>query len=69
MRHSQTQEISYDPLMNANILNFHFASVGNRLDSEMPNSNRHFSNYRPRTTCSGSFVFETVVPSEIELEI
>ena len=69
MRHPQTQEISHDPLMNANILNSHFASVGNRLASELPNSNRHFSNYLPRTTYSGSFVFETVLPSEIELEI
>ena len=69
MKHSQTQEISHDPLVNANILNSHFASVGNRLASELPNSNRHFSNYLPRTTYSGSFVFETVLPSEIELEI
>ena len=69
MRHSQTQKISLDPLMNANILNCHFASVGNRLASELPNSNKHFSNYLPRTIYSGSFVFETVLPSEIELEI
>ena len=53
MRHPQTQEISHDPLMNANILNSHFGSVGNRLASELPNSNRHFSNYLPRTTYSG----------------
>ena len=38
MKHSQTQEISHDPLVNANILNSHFASVGNRLASELPNS-------------------------------
>ena len=69
MKHSQTQEISHAPLVNANILNSHFASVGNRLASELPNSNRHFSDYLPRTTYSGSFVFETVLPSEIELEI
>ena len=60
MKHSQTQEISHDPLVNANILNSHFASAGNRLASELPNSNRHFSDYLPRTTYSGSFVFETV---------
>ncbi|CAH3175395.1 unnamed protein product, partial [Porites lobata] len=65
IKHSQTQEI----LVNANILNSHFASVGNRLASELPNSNRHFSDYLPRTTYSGSFVFKTVLPSEIELEI
>ena len=69
MRQSQTQEISHDPLMNANIPNSPFASVGNRLDSELPNSNKHFSNYLPRTIYSGSFVFETVLPSEIELEV
>ena len=69
MKHSQTQEISHDPLVNANILNSYFASVGNRLASELPNSSRHFSDYLPRTTYSGSFVFETVLPSEIELEI
>ena len=69
IRHPQTQEISHDPLMNANILNSHFASVVNRLASELPNSNRHFSNYLPRTTYSGSLVFETVLPPEIELEI
>ena len=69
MKHSQTQEISHDPLVSANILNSHFASVGNRLASELPNSNEHFSDYLPRTTYSGSFVFESVLPSEIELEI
>ena len=69
MKYPQTQEISHDPLVNANTLNSHFASVGNRLASELPNSNRHFSDYLPRTTYSGSFVFETVLPSEIELEI
>ena len=47
----------------------HPQTQGNRLASELPNSNRHFSNYLPRTTYSGSFVFETVLPSEIELEI
>ena len=51
------------------MLNSPFASVCNRLASELPNSNKHFSNYLPRTTYSGSFVFETVLPSEIELEI
>ena len=56
MKHSQTQEISHDPLVNANILNSHFASVGHRLASELPNSSRHFSNYLPTTTYSGSFL-------------
>ena len=69
MKRPQNQGLSHDPLLNANILNSHFASVGSRLASELPHSEKSFFDYLPKTGHTGSFVFDTVRPSEIELEI
>ena len=63
------QGISHDPLENANILNRHFASIGNRLASDLPSSDKSFCDYLPLNVPSCSFVFDSVLPSEIELEI
>ena len=38
MKRPLNQGISHDPLENANILNRHFASIGNRLASVLPSS-------------------------------
>ena len=59
----------YDPLEKANILNAHFATVGYKTASNMPNSNRWFSQYLPVTGYNGSFLFEPVLTEEIELEL
>ena len=50
-------------------LNKHFASVGPRLASEIPLSHKHFSNYLPKPSTLGSFAFQPVTLSEVELEI
>ena len=52
-----------------NILDSHFASVGPKLASKMPQSQIHFTDYLPKPSISGSFAFQPVTPSEVELEI
>ena len=69
MKRPLNQGISHDPLENANILNRHFASIGNRLASDLPSSDKSFRDYLPLNVPSCSFVFDSVIPSEIELEI
>jgi len=69
MKRPLNQGISHDPLENANILNRHFASIGNRLASDLPSSDKSFCDYLPLNVPSCSFVFDSVLPSEIELEI
>ena len=51
-----------------NIFNKHFSSVGHRLRSNLPSSNRHFSEYL-RGNYEKSFFFDPVAPAEIEREI
>ena len=69
MKRPLNQGISHDPIENANILNRHFASIGNRLASDLPSSDKSFRDYLPPNVPSCSFVFDSVLPSEIELEI
>ena len=52
-----------------NILNNHFASVGPNLAAKIPQSQTHFSSYLPKSSTLGSFAFQPVTPSEVELEI
>ena len=54
-------QLSQDPLDHTNILNGNFAYVGPRLASRIPNSNK--------INFNGSFVFEPVLSTEIELEL
>ena len=69
MKRPLNRGISHDPLENANILNRYFASIGSRIASDLPSSDKSFRNYLPLNVPSGSFVFDSVLPSEIELEI
>ena len=71
MKRPLNQGISHDPLENVNIhvLNRHFASIGNRLASDLPGSDKSFQDYLPLNVPSCSFVFDPVLPSEIGLEI
>ena len=62
-------QLSQDPLDHANISKGHFASVGPKLASSIPNSNTLFTQYLPKINFNGSFVFEPVLPTEIELEL
>ena len=52
-----------------NILNNHFASVGPNLAAKIPQSQTHFSSYLPKSSTLGSFAFQPLTPSEVELEI
>lgn len=65
----QDNHLSYDPLEYTNILNSHFASVGQKLASNIPKSNKTFSQYLTNLNYSGSFSFEPVLPRDIEIEI
>ena len=69
MKCPDNQGLSHDPLLNANILNSHFASVGKRLASQLPHPRKSYLDYLPNTGLSHSFVFEPVLPTEIETEI
>ena len=69
MKRPLNRGISHDPLENANILNHYFASIGSRLASDLPSSDKSFRDYLLLNVPSGSFVFDAVFPSEIELEI
>ena len=66
MKCPDNQGLSHDPLLNANILNSHFASVGKRLASQLPHPRKSYLDYLPNTGLSHSFVFEPVLPTEIE---
>ena len=55
------EQLSQDPLGHANIFNGHFAYVGHRLASSIPNSSKLFSQYLPKINFNGSFVFEPVL--------
>ena len=46
-----------------------WTTIGQKLASKIPASNKQFTDYLPITGYSGSFVFEPIHPSEIELEI
>ena len=75
MKRPLNQGISHDPLENANILISPFcfyifsSCIGNRLASDLPSSHKSFCDYLPLNVPSCSFVFDSVLPSEIELEI
>ena len=61
--------ISYHTFELPSILNNHFASVGPNLASKIPQSQIHFSNYLSKPSTLGSFAFQPVTASEVELEI
>ena len=61
--------ISYNASEIPDIMNNHFATIGNNLSSKIPPPSTSFTSYLPRFAHSGSFVFEPVLPTEIELEI
>ena len=62
-------DLSHDSLEQTNILNPHFASIGQKLSSDIPSGKKKITDYLPITGNSGSFVFESILPAEIELEI
>ena len=53
----------------SNIINMHFASIGPKLASKIPTSNKHFTDYLRNIDLKDSFFFTPVVRQEIENEI
>ena len=60
--------LTYDPTEITNIFNKHFSSVGHRLASNLPPSNRDFSEYL-RGNDEKSLFLDTIAQAEIEREI
>ena len=69
LKSSDNRGVSHNPQEHTSIFNTHFASIGKKLASIIPNGNKHFSDYLPTMGYSDSFLFEPVISSEIELEI
>lgn len=62
-------EVTHNPAELPNVLNDFFSSVGKKFAANVPDSNRHFSEYLTNVNYVSSFFFEPVTSSEIELEI
>ena len=60
----QENQPCHDPQEHTDVLNTHFANVGPKLASNIPNRNKLFSQYLPKLKFSGSFSFEPVLPTE-----
>ena len=69
LRKPNNAGISYNPSEIPDIMNNHFATIGNNLSSKIPQPSTSFTSYLPCFAHSGSFVFEPVLPTEIELGI
>ena len=65
----RTKQVSYNSSEFPDIMNKYFSSFGYNLASEMPHPFKQFSEYLPQVNSSGSFFFNPVSSSEIELEI
>ena len=62
-------EITRNPSKITNILNDHFSTIGQKLASNISNSNKHFSDYLAPDGYAHSFFFNPVLFIEIESEI
>ena len=64
-----TNHVTRDKSKMCNILNKHFASIGQRLASNISESNSSFSDYLSHIDQSKSFLFIPITKEEIESEI
>lgn len=53
----------------ANVMNKHFVSIGQKLTSQVPDDNTHFTSYLGNISQSNSFFFEPITEEEVEREI
>ena len=58
IKRSVKGDLSHDSLEQTNILNSHFASIGQKFASGIPSGKKKVTDYLPRTGYSGSFVFQ-----------
>ena len=65
----RTNQVSHNPSDFPDIMKKYFSSIGYNLASKMPNPPKQFTEYLPKLNFDGSFFFNPVSPSDIELEI
>ena len=54
----------------SNVLNKHFTSIGRKLAAELPNSEKHFTQFLyENKSPSSSLLFQPISPDEVKLEI
>ena len=69
LKDPSTNTLETDPSKLPNIINRHFASVGSKLASKVPQHHKHFTDYLVHIDQKNSFFFEPVTKEEVELEI
>ena len=63
-------EVSRDPTCIPNILNEHFATVGQKLANQLPSTAKCFTDFLGKCKSSvSSLFFQPITPAEIGLEI
>ena len=64
-----SDQISFNSSEIPDIMNEYFSSIGHNLASKMPNSQKQFFDYLPKSRNADSFFFNPVTQTEIESEI
>ena len=63
-------EVSRDPTRIPNILNEHFATVGQKLANQLPSTSKCFTDFLAKCKSPvSSFCFQPITPAEIRLKI
>ena len=65
----RTKQVSHNSSEFPDLMNKYFSSVGYNSASKVPHPFQYFSEYLPQVNSTGSFFFNPVSSSEIELEI
>ena len=69
LKDPSTNKLAYKQNEVANSLNKHFATIGQKLSSNIPDSNTQFTEFLRDIDVNESFFFNPVTPEEVELEI
>ena len=69
LKDPNTNTIIRDKSKLPGVINKHFASVGQKLASRVPNSNTHFADYLKHIKQKKSFYFSSISEKEVEREI
>lgn len=69
IRHPQNHSVVNNPSKISNILNKHFASIGQKLANQVPDSPYDFTDYLGHIDQEHSFFFHSVTKEEVECEI
>lgn len=69
LKYPRTNQVSHNHSDFPDIMNKYFSSIGYKLASKMPNPPNQSTEYLPKLNFNGSFLFNPVSPSDIDLEI